>query len=87
MIMAKNLSMDILTFNVLNPGFDVKVGVGEYTLRLPADKMQVFNANKMQILGESVQFLLTNVAVDKNKFPEEVKMPVAKKATIKSSKK
>ena len=87
MIMAKNLSMDILTFNSLNPGFDSKVGVGEYTLRLPADKMQFFNANKMQILGESVQFLLTNPPVDKNKFPEEVKMPVAKKTTIKSSKK
>lgn len=87
MIMAKNLSMDILTFNILNPGFDAKVGVGEYTLRLPADKMQLFNANKMQILGESVQFLLTNVAVDKNKFPEEVKLPVAKKATVKTTKK
>ena len=87
MIVAKNLSMDILTFNSLNPGFDVKVSVGEYTLRLPADKMQLFNANKMQILGESVQFLLTNVAVDKNKFPEEVKIPVAKKATVKTTKK
>lgn len=87
MIMAKNLSMDILMFNQLNPGFDVKVGVGEYTLRLPADKMQVFNATKMQILGESVEFLLTNAPVDKNKFPEEVKMPVAKKSTVKSTKK
>jgi membrane-bound lytic murein transglycosylase D len=87
MIMAKNLSMDILTFNSLNPGFDAKAGVGEYTLRLPADKMQVFNVNKMQILGESVQFLLTNSPVDKNKFPDEVKMPVAKKASIKSGKK
>jgi membrane-bound lytic murein transglycosylase D len=87
MIMAKNLSMDIIAFNSLNPGFDAKVGVSEYTLRLPADRMQVFNANKIQILGESVQFLLTNVAVDKNKFPEEVKMPLAKKATVKTIKK
>ena len=57
MIIAKNLGMDIISFNALNPGFDAKVGVGEFPLRLPMDKMTVFNANKMQILGESVQFM------------------------------
>ena len=72
--------MDIISFNALNPGFDAKVGISEFPLRLPADKMQLFNAHKMQVLGESVQFLLTNTPDDKDKFPEEIKLPVAKSA-------
>jgi len=87
MIVAKNLAMDIISFNALNPGFDAKVGISEFPLRLPADKMQVFNANKIQVLGESVQFLLTNSPNDKDKFPEEIKLPVAKKALVKTSRK
>jgi membrane-bound lytic murein transglycosylase D len=87
MIVAKNLSMDIIIFNALNPGFDSKVGIGEYLLRLPADKMMVFNANKMQVLGESVQFMLTNTSVDKDKFPVEVKMPTPRKALGKTHRK
>jgi membrane-bound lytic murein transglycosylase D len=87
MIVAKNLSMDIISFNALNPGFDAKVGIGEFQLRLPADKMQLFNANKMQILGESVQFMLSNTPNDKDKFPEEIKLPLVKKAVAKTSRK
>lgn len=87
MIVAKNLAMDIISFNALNPGFDAKVGISEFPLRLPTDKMQIFNANKMQVLGESVQFLLTNTPDDKDKFPEEIKLPVAKKALAKTSRK
>jgi membrane-bound lytic murein transglycosylase D len=84
-IVAKNLAMDIISFNALNPGFDAKVGISEFPLRLPADKMQVFNAHKMQVLGESVQFLLTNTPDDKDKFPEEIKLPLAKKPIAKQS--
>jgi membrane-bound lytic murein transglycosylase D len=87
MIVAKNLSMDIISFNALNPGFDAKVGIGEYPLRLPADKMQLFNANKIQVLGESVQFMLTNSPDDKDKFPEEIKLPAPKKAIAKTNRK
>jgi membrane-bound lytic murein transglycosylase D len=87
MIVAKNLSMDILSFNALNPGFDAKVAIGEYPLRLPADKMQVFNARKMEVLGESVQFMLTNTPDDKDKFPEEIKLPAPKKAIAKTNRK
>jgi membrane-bound lytic murein transglycosylase D len=87
MIVAKNLSMDIILFNSLNPGFDSKVGIGEYLLRLPTDKMLVFNANKMQVLGESVQFMLTNTSVDKDKFPDEVKIPAPRKAVGKTHRK
>lgn len=87
MIIAKNLGMDIIAFNALNPGFDAKVGVGEFPLRLPMDKMSAFNANKMQILGESVQFMLTYSPNDKDRFPEEIKLPAPKKSLANTSKK
>lgn len=87
LIVAKGISMDIIAFNALNPDFDSKVGIGDYTLRLPTEKMQIFNMYKMQVLGESVQFMLINSPDDKNKFPEEIKLPAAKKAVVKSSRK
>jgi membrane-bound lytic murein transglycosylase D len=75
MVLVKTIGMDISVFNQLNPKFDALVSINSYTLHLPADKMALFNANKMQILNESVQFLLTNSANDeKNNFPGEIKM-------------
>jgi membrane-bound lytic murein transglycosylase D len=75
MVLVKTIGMDISVFNQLNPKFDALVSINNYTLHLPADKMALFNANKMQILNESVQFLLTNSANDeKNSFPGEIKM-------------
>lgn len=59
MIIAKNLQMDIGKFNHYNPQFDNAMSTqGNFDLRLPADKMQIFVANKYQILNESVQYLL-----------------------------
>jgi membrane-bound lytic murein transglycosylase D len=68
-VMAKNLSMDILRFNSLNPGFDRQVGVGDYRLRLPEDKMNQFNARKMEIVAESVRFIMEKGSseMDRNK--------------------
>lgn len=61
MIIAKNLSMDIIQFNRFNPAFDNMLSAqGNYDLRLPSDKMQLFMANKYTILNESVQLLLGN---------------------------
>lgn len=58
-VIAKNLSMDIVTFNRYNPDFDNLMSInGNYDLRLPADKMQLFLANKYVILNECVQLLL-----------------------------
>ena len=43
LVIAKNLSMDITQFNRYNPDFDNMMSVnGNYDLRLPVDKMQVF---------------------------------------------
>ena len=59
LVIAKNLSMDITQFNRYNPDFDNMMSVnGNYDLRLPVDKMQVFLANKYSILNECVQLLL-----------------------------
>ena len=59
LVIAKNILMDIALFNHFNPSFDATLSVtGNFDLRLPPDKMQLFAANKYQILNESVQSLL-----------------------------
>lgn len=59
LIISKNLAMDIASFNRYNPDFDNMMSInGNYDLRLPADKMQLFLANKYVILNECVQLLL-----------------------------
>ncbi|HEY8388257.1 MAG TPA: lytic transglycosylase domain-containing protein [Parasegetibacter sp.] len=61
-IIAKVLEMDLADFNALNPGFDAELGSGKtYDLKLPTDKMDVFNANRYMILSESVQVLMNSV--------------------------
>jgi len=59
-IIAKYTLMDIPEFNRFNPLFDKLIAGHEnsYELKLPSDKMDLFNANKYQILNESVQLLL-----------------------------
>ena len=59
LVIAKNLAMDIVAFNRYNPDFDNMMSInGNYDLRLPSDKMQLFIANKYTILNECVQLLL-----------------------------
>jgi len=59
LVITKNLTMDIVSFNRYNPDFDNMMSInGNYDLRLPADKMQIFLANKYVILNECVQLLL-----------------------------
>lgn len=59
LVISKNLMMDIATFNRYNPDFDNLMSInGNYDLRLPSDKMQLFIANKYSILNECVQLLL-----------------------------
>ena len=77
-IIAKNLAMDIIEFNRLNPGFDMVLSSGEnFDLRLPADKMDLFVANKYPILNECVHVLLNTVNTDtKTVYPDQ---PIFKK--------
>lgn len=69
LIIVKNIAMDIALFNHYNPNFDgIMSSTGNFDLRLPTDKMQLFVANKYPILNESLQVLLSGVTVPVNKM-------------------
>jgi membrane-bound lytic murein transglycosylase D len=63
-IIAKYILMDVAEFNRYNPDFDKVMASANntYDLKLPADKMDLFIANKYQILNESVQQLLNGIS-------------------------
>lgn len=80
LVIAKNLSMDIAYFNHYNPGFDDSLALkGSYDLRLSPDKMQLFVANKYNILNECVQLILGGAAMPVNRI--EYPTPNKKKTT------
>lgn len=59
LVLAQQIQMNIVEFNKLNPNFDKQLAAnGMYTLRLPADKMLLFQANKPQILEQSIRMVL-----------------------------
>ncbi|MEO5685709.1 MAG: transglycosylase SLT domain-containing protein [Chitinophagaceae bacterium] len=62
MVIAKNIVMDVIDFNRYNPDFDKVMASANnsYDIKLPAAKMELFNASKYQILNESIQLLLSN---------------------------
>lgn len=77
LVISKNLAMDIATFNRYNPDFDNLMSVnGNYDLRLPADKMQLFLANKYTILNECVQLMLNDNPVPEQR--QSIKYPASK---------
>ena len=60
LVIAKFIEMNIVEFSRLNPNFDKLLAEnGNFDLRLPADKMLLFQANKPKILEHSIQLLLT----------------------------
>ncbi len=76
LVIAKNIAMDIALFNHYNPNFDGTLSAtGNFDLRLPPEKMQLFVANKYPILNESVQVLLSGASLPVNKtvYPKEKK--------------
>ncbi|MBC8032740.1 MAG: lytic transglycosylase domain-containing protein [Chitinophagaceae bacterium] len=66
-IIAKNLMMDMAEFNRYNPEFDKVMASNKnsYELNLPADKMELFNSNRYQILNESIQMMVANASMMK----------------------
>jgi membrane-bound lytic murein transglycosylase D len=79
-IIAKNITMDIAQFNRYNPQFDMLLNSnGQFELVLPADKMQLFMANKYQILNECVQVLLGDNDIPNNKTVYPAKYNRSKK--------
>ena len=64
-VIAANIEMDLKDFNRINPGMDNLLSTGSvYQLKLPEDKMVLFEENKYTILNECVQQLLGNVNTD-----------------------
>jgi len=58
-VIVKYIQFSITDFNRYNPDFDKLIAAnGNYELRLPADKMEVFTARRYDILNESIQVLL-----------------------------
>ena len=64
---VKNIMMEPGEFNRYNPDFDAIMASNNnaYEMKLPADKMELFVANKYIILNESVQMLLSGATVVK----------------------
>ncbi|MBC7946403.1 MAG: lytic transglycosylase domain-containing protein [Chitinophagaceae bacterium] len=62
-VIARHVEMDIKAFHKLNPDFDRLVASnGNYQLRLPDGKMDLFMAKKPDILNESMKLLLAQVS-------------------------
>jgi hypothetical protein len=82
-VIARNINMNIDSFNRYNPDFDNRLSAnGQFDLRLPPDKMQLFLVNKYQILNECVQLLLDDSDIPNNKtvYPPPGKGKAQKKS-------
>ncbi len=63
-LMAKYLQIDDFYLNSINPGLTEALNKGDvFTLHLPADKVDLFNQVKTQLLKESVQLLMINSSI------------------------
>ena len=59
-IIAQTLDITASQFNALNPDFDKIIATGQnYSLKLPMDKINLFNTSKQDIIRKSVQLYLT----------------------------
>jgi len=58
-VIAQVLGIDASEFNHLNPGFDKTLAMGNnYDMRLPVDKVGIFQAQKPHILEQSIRLTL-----------------------------
>jgi membrane-bound lytic murein transglycosylase D len=60
-VIAQVIQMDISEFNRYNPNFDRQLSAtGNYEIKLPTEKLTLFQANKPQILEQSIKLMLSN---------------------------
>jgi membrane-bound lytic murein transglycosylase D len=60
-ILSQRLGLDSKTFERYNPNFDQTLSnAGQYALRLPVTKMELFKSSKYEILNACIQFLMEN---------------------------
>jgi hypothetical protein len=68
-VIAQFTAMDLNLFNQYNPDFDNQIiDAGSYELKLPTAKMDVFQANRVRILYESMQQMLNALNEPKKVF-------------------
>jgi membrane-bound lytic murein transglycosylase D len=61
-VIAQYVQLSLPEFNRLNPNFDKQLSAnGSFEMKLPAEKMTLFQANKPQILEQSIRLLLSSV--------------------------
>lgn len=78
-VIAKHIVFSITEFNRYNPDFDKLISAnGNYEMRLPADKMELFTAKRYEILNESIQVLLDTF---RQSLDQPVKTSASKKRT------
>lgn len=81
-VITKYTALDIAEFNRMNPEFDKLIANNSsYDMRLPIDKMDIFLANKYQILNESMQLLLNAVNDRKTDMPVKNNSDTIKKSS------
>ena len=73
-VITKNLAIDLIQFNKWNPDFDNKVSIENYPIRLPKDKINLFNQKRNQIAQESILLIMQQNSSAGNGFPEPVKL-------------
>ena len=74
-VITKNLAVDLIQFNKWNPDFDKKVSSEIYPIRLPKEKINVFNQKRNQIAQESVLLIMQQNLGAGDGFPEPVNLP------------
>jgi membrane-bound lytic murein transglycosylase D len=74
-VITKNLAVDLIQFNKWNPDFDKKVALENYSIRLPKEKIILFNQRKNQIAQESILLIMQQNLGAGDGFPEPVKLP------------
>ena len=85
-VITKNLAIDLIQFNKWNPDFDNKVSTENYPIRLPKEKINLFNQKRNQIVQESIMMIMQQNSSAGDGFPEPVKLTVPVK-TMKPVKK
>lgn len=81
------LDLDESNFNRWNPQFNEKVSTAEYLIRIPKNKIEIFESLQEKILKRSIQLLLEEADKSLNDFPSP--QPVVEKqvAPVKNEKK
>jgi len=72
-----------------NPDFNTEVVTRGYDMRLPKDKIKMFNERKEDILYESVQAAINENTLssnDKTNYPDAISLPKAKAVNSAESK-